>query len=87
MYAIIDIETTGLGAQGNKITEISIIVHDGKKIVKEYTTLVNPELPISYRISGLTGITNDMVRSAPKFYEIAKDVIEFTSDCIFVAQM
>jgi len=85
LYAIVDIETTGLGVQGNKITEISIFVHDGKKIVKEYTTLVNPELPISYRISGLTGITNDMVRSAPKFYEIAKDVIEFTSDCIFVA--
>ena len=65
MYAIVDIETTGLGALGNKITEISIFVHDGNMIVKEFTTLVNPESPISYRISGLTGITNDMVRSAP----------------------
>ncbi|MGB5363292.1 MAG: 3'-5' exonuclease, partial [Aureibaculum sp.] len=85
MYAIVDIETTGLGAQGNKITEISIFVHDGQKIIKEFTSLVNPESSISYRISGLTGITNDMVRSAPKFYEIAKDVIEYTKDCIFVA--
>ena len=85
MYAIVDIETTGLGAQGNRITEISIFVHDGKTVIKEFTTLVNPESPISYRISGLTGITNDMVRSAPKFYEIAKDVIEITKDCIFVA--
>lgn len=85
MYAIVDIETTGLGAQGNKITEISIFVHDGQKIIKEFTSLVNPESSISYRISGLTGITNDMVRAAPKFYEIAKDVIEYTRDCIFVA--
>lgn len=84
-YAIVDIETTGLGAKGNKITEISIFVHDGKQVIKEFTTLVNPESPISYKISGLTGITNDMVRKAPKFYEIAKDVIEYTQDCIFVA--
>ena len=85
MYAIVDIETTGLGAQGNKITEISIFVHDGTKVIKEFTSLVNPESLISYSISGLTGITNDMVRSAPKFYEIAKDVVEYTKDCIFVA--
>lgn len=85
MYAIVDIETTGLGALGNKITEISIFVHDGQKVIREFTTLVNPEAPIPYRISGLTGITNDMVRKAPKFYEIAKEVIEYTKDCIFVA--
>jgi len=85
MYAIVDIETTGLGAKGNKITEISIFVHDGKKIIKEYTTLVNPETLISQRISGLTGITNNMVRTAPKFFEITKDVLAYTKDCIFVA--
>ena len=85
MYAIVDIETTGLGAQGNKITEISIFVHNGKKVIREFTSLVNPEIAIPYRISGLTGITNDMVRNAPKFYEIAKEVIEYTADCIFVA--
>ncbi|WP_117880442.1 exonuclease domain-containing protein [Aureibaculum luteum] len=84
-YAIVDIETTGLGAKGNKITEISIFVHDGKQVIKEFTTLVNPESSISYKISGLTGITNEMVRKAPKFHEIAKDVIEYTEDCIFVA--
>ena len=85
MYAIVDIETTGLGIKGNKITEISIFVHDGQKVIKEFTSLVNPESPISYRISGLTGITNDMVRAAPKFYEIAKEVIDYTKDCIFIA--
>ena len=85
MYAIVDIETTGFGGKGNKITEISIFVHDGKKVIREFTSLVNPEMSISYRISGLTGITNKMVQEAPKFYEIAKDVIEYTQDCIFVA--
>jgi DNA polymerase-3 subunit epsilon len=85
VYAIVDIETTGLGVKGNKITEISIFVHDGQKVIKEFTSLVNPESPISYRISGLTGITNDMVRAAPKFYEIAKEVIDYTKDCIFIA--
>jgi DNA polymerase-3 subunit epsilon len=85
VYAIVDIETTGLGAKGNKITEISIFVHDGQKVVREFTSLVNPESSISYRISGLTGITNDMVRAAPKFYEIAKEVVDYTKDCIFVA--
>ena len=85
MYAIVDIETTGFGGKGNKITEISIFVHDGKKVIKEFTSLVNPEMSLSYRISGLTGITNNMVQEAPKFYEIAKDVIEYTQDCIFVA--
>ncbi|MDO5980079.1 exonuclease domain-containing protein [Flavivirga spongiicola] len=85
MYAIVDIETTGLGARGNKITEISIFVHDGTKVINEFTTLVNPEVPISYGITRLTGITDDMVRKAPKFHEIAKDVLEYTQDCIFVA--
>ena len=84
-YAIVDIETTGLGAKGNKITEISIFVYDGQKVIKEFTSLVNPESRISYKISGLTGITNEMVQNAPKFHEIAKDVIEHTEDCIFVA--
>ena len=51
MYAIVDIETTGFGGKGNKITEISIFVHDGEKVIKEFTSLVNPETPISYRIS------------------------------------
>ncbi|MEC3908889.1 exonuclease domain-containing protein [Tamlana sp. 2201CG12-4] len=85
MYAIVDIETTGLGAKGNKVTEISIFVHNGKKVIKEFTTLVNPEVPISYSITRLTGITDDMVRKAPRFHEIAKEVIEYTQDCIFVA--
>ncbi len=85
MYSIVDIETTGNGFTGSKITEISIFVHNGEKVVNEYTTLVNPECGIPYFITNLTGITNAMVSNAPKFYEIAKKVYEITKDTIFVA--
>ena len=80
-YAIIDIENNG----GVKITEISIFIYNGKEVVNEFTTLVNPECNIPLRITNLTGIDNFMVREAPKFYEIAKKVFEITEDCIFVA--
>lgn len=84
-YAIIDVETTGMGVQGNRITEIAILVHDGKKVIQEYESLVNPERSIPHTITRLTGINDHMVADAPKFYEIAKEIIEITSDCIFVA--
>lgn len=85
MYAVVDIETTGNGYKGQKITEISIFIFDGKKIVDEFTSLVNPEQTIPAFITNLTGITDAMVRTAPKFYEIAKRVQEITKDTIFVA--
>ncbi|MCG1036175.1 exonuclease domain-containing protein [Polaribacter sargassicola] len=85
LYSIIDIETTGNGYKGSKITEISIFIFDGKNIVNEFTSLVNPEQNIPVFITNLTGITNAMVRNAPKFYEIAKKVAEITEDTIFVA--
>jgi DNA polymerase-3 subunit epsilon len=84
-YTVVDIETTGNGYKGQKITEISIFVFDGKKVLDEYTTLVNPEQNIPPFITNLTGITNAMVRNAPKFYEVAKKVEEITKDTIFVA--
>ena len=85
MYAIIDIETTGLRPQSDKITEIAIYIHDGNRIVNEYATLIHPEKTIPYFISGLTGITNEMVEDAPRFYEVAKEIIELTENQIFVA--
>ncbi len=85
MYAIVDIETTGNGFKGSKITEISIFMHNGEKVVDEFTTLVNPECNIPGFITNLTGITNTMVINAPKFYEIAKRVFEITKGAIFVA--
>ena len=85
MYSIIDIETTGNGYTGMKITEIAIFKFDGERVVDEYTTLINPECHIPQFITSLTGITNAMVQRAPKFYEVAKVLLEFTEDTIFVA--
>ncbi len=85
MYAIVDIETTGGRPQSDKITEIAIYIHDGERIVDEYATLINPEKPIPYFITGLTGISNEMVEDAPRFFEVAKQIVEVTQDHIFVA--
>jgi len=85
MFAIIDIETTGGSAKLEKITEIAVYLHDGEKITGEYNTLVNPERNIPYYITNLTGITNEMVENAPRFYEIAKQIVELTEGRIFVA--
>ena len=85
MYSIVDIETTGNGIKGNKITEIAIFKFDGQKVVDEFTSLVNPECEIPYFITGLTGIDNHMVRDAPKLMEIAPQILEITQDTIFVA--
>ncbi|RKN79752.1 exonuclease domain-containing protein [Ulvibacterium marinum] len=85
MYTIVDIETTGNGIKGNKVTEISIFKYDGYDIVDEFTSLVNPECEIPYFITGLTGIDNQMVRDAPTFEALASTILQFTEDCIFVA--
>ncbi|NBC82658.1 MAG: GIY-YIG nuclease family protein [Bacteroidetes bacterium] len=85
MYAIVDIETTGGMARHERITEIAIFLFDGHAIINELVTLINPERPIPYHITALTGITNEMVAEAPKFYEIAKQIIEITDKATFVA--
>ncbi len=84
-YAIIDIETTGGRAARDKITEIAIVVHNGTEVLETFETLLNPETNIPYGITELTGINNDMVRTAPRFYEVAKKIVEMTEDAIFVA--
>ena len=85
MNTVIDIETTGGSNNSGKITEIAIFVFDGEKITDSFVTLVNPECYIPPFISNLTGITNEMVAHAPKFYEIARKIVEITANKIFVA--
>jgi DNA polymerase-3 subunit epsilon len=85
MYAIVDIETTGGHASANGITEIAICIHDGKKVVKRFQTLVNPQREIPIYISALTGITNEMVQSAPPFEDVAADIYHLIHGKIFVA--
>ncbi|AWA30078.1 exonuclease [Flavobacterium magnum] len=85
MYAILDIETTGGQYNEEGITEIAIYRHDGHEVVDQFISLVNPEIPIQPFVVKLTGINNAMLRSAPKFFEVAKRIIEITQDCIIVA--
>ena len=85
MFVIIDVETTGGSPRNSKITELAIYKYDGERIVDEFITLLNPEQPIPEFIVRLTGINDEMVSNAPRFFEIAKKIVEFTNDCIFVA--
>ena len=85
LYAILDIETTGGKYNEEGITEIAIYKFDGHKIVDQFCSLVNPEKNIQPFVVNLTGINNQMLRTAPKFYEVAKRIIEIMDGCILVA--
>ena len=84
MYAILDIETTGGKYDEEGITEIAIYQFDGHTITDQFISLINPERPIQDYVTKLTGINNKMLRNAPKFYEIAKRIVEITEGCIIV---
>jgi DNA polymerase III subunit epsilon len=85
MYAIVDIETTGGYAAASCITEISVFIHDGTKVVKHFETLINPQQSIPRYITALTGIDDDMVKDAPVFDEIADVLFDLLNENIFVA--
>lgn len=85
MYAILDIETTGGQYNQEGITEIAIYRFDGQNVIDQFISLVNPEREIQNFVVKLTGINQKMLRTAPKFYEIAKRIVEITEDCILVA--
>ena len=84
-FAVVDIETTGGYASGNGITEISIQIHDGTSVTERFDTLINPEHAIPAYIESLTGISDEMVASAPKFEEVAERIYDLLHDKIFVA--
>lgn len=85
MYAIVDIETTGGSSKSHKITEIAVIIHDGIEEVSRFETLVNPEMLVPRNITALTGISNEMVQTAPFFRDIAEKLFELLKDKVFVA--
>lgn len=85
MYAIVDIETTGGYAANHRITEIAIFHHDGIQITESYHTLINPGRDIPYYITGLTGISTEMVINAPTFEEVAEEIFNFLDGKVFVA--
>jgi len=85
LYSILDIETTGGKYNEEGITEIAIYKFNGHKIVDQFISLINPERPIQDFVAKLTGINNQMLRNAPKFYEVAKRIVEITENTIIVA--
>jgi len=85
LFTIIDIETTGHSPKYGKITEIALYQHNGQKMTGSFSTLLNPEMDIPIFITQLTGISNEMVREAPKFYEVAKKIVEMTIGRVFIA--
>ncbi len=85
MYAIVDIETTGSSGNEDGITEIAVILHDGKKQEAEFSKLVNPGVPIPPNIAFLTGIDESMVEDAPRFEAIADELYQWLEGRVFVA--
>ncbi|MEM9648462.1 MAG: exonuclease domain-containing protein [Bacteroidota bacterium] len=85
MYAILDIESTGGKYNEEGIMEIAIHRFDGHQVVDKFMSLVNPEREIQPFVTKLTGINAKMLRSAPKFHEVAKRIVEITQGAVIVA--
>lgn len=85
LYAIVDIETTGGRPTDTKIMEIAICISDGKKILSEYSCLINPKRKIDYYVRKLTGITEDMVTDQKTFEQKAGEILQLLDGKIFVA--
>ncbi len=84
-FAIIDLETTGGKASRHRIIEAAIVLSNGKKVVNSWSSLINPETYIPAGITDLTGISQEMVEDAPRFFEVARKIVEMTKTCVFVA--
>jgi DNA polymerase III epsilon subunit family exonuclease len=84
-YVVFDVETTGPKAPLGRIMEIGAYRVSAGRIVDEFQTLVNPQTPIPPFISQLTGITNEMVATAPLFSEIAHEWLDFADRAVLVA--
>ena len=84
-YVVFDIETTGFSPAVNKIIEIGAVKVEGGKIVDRFSTFVNPQVPIPFRIEELTHISDDMVVDAPTIDVVLPQFLDFCEGCIMVA--
>ena len=84
-YVVVDVETTGSWAAGDRITDLGAVKVRNHQVVDEWHSLLNPQRTIPARITQITNITNEMVRDAPVFSEIADRFMRFMGDGIFVA--
>ena len=85
VYVVVDVETTGGRPPNDRVTEIGAVKVQHGRVIGEWSSLINPEKRIPHFITQLTGISNDMVRDAPKFADIADDFAAFMEGAIFVA--
>ena len=85
-FLVVDVETTGMSAwAGDRITEVAAVLVHGERTTETFHSLVNPQRPIPPSITRLTGISDAMVRSAPRFREIAGDLAQHVVGRVFVA--
>ncbi len=87
-WVFVDVETTGASPARERVTEVGVVTVDtdgDAQRVSEWSTLVNPGVPIPAEIQWLTGITNEMVRDAPPFADIAETLYDRLSEAVFVA--
>ncbi|GAB3264410.1 hypothetical protein GCM10027347_31460 [Larkinella harenae] len=85
MFSIVDVETTGgIGGQ-TRLTEVAVFRFDGVQVVDSFHSLLNPHCPIPPFIARMTGISDEMVQSAPDFADVADAIARVTEGAVFVA--
>ena len=84
-FVVVDVEATGAKTPPNRLIELGAYRIRGGRIVEKFLSLVNPEIPIPRFVMALTGISNEMVKSAPVFAEVAPRWLDFVSDSVLIA--
>lgn len=84
-FVVVDVEATGAKTPPNRLIELGAYRIRGGRIVDKFLSLVNPEIPIPRFVASLTGISNDMVKNAPVFADVAPNWLDFVSDSVLVA--
>ncbi|MCL2662753.1 MAG: exonuclease domain-containing protein [Oscillospiraceae bacterium] len=84
-YVVFDIETTGFSPNLHRITEIGAVKIEAGIITEEFHRLIDPEVPVPWRITEITGITDELLAGQPTIEDILPLFLEFCSDCALVA--
>jgi DNA polymerase III epsilon subunit family exonuclease len=84
-FCVVDLEATGSNPHRDQVIEVGIVVIEGLRVTRRYSTLVNPGQRIPAWIRRLTGIDDQTVADAPPFSEVAAEIADLVRDCVFVA--
>ena len=82
LWAVIDIETTGISPATDEIIDLGYLQFEGTKLVRTYSSLVRAEHPVSSFISKLTGITNELLKKAPMWAQVEPDLLSLESHAL-----